>query len=110
MCEDLRLLELPAGVHESFQNGERWVEFRKYDPLYKGLNLKNVKIVKRLPFPRIVIRGEIQEDAVLCTENDTFDLKLADTSNLMLLTPNACLPRTPGKGQDRNGHRCIIIL
>ena len=66
MREDYKLLELPCSVLDSFQNGES-----------------------------IVIRGELQDEAVLCTEKETFDLKLADTSNTLLLTPNTLLPKTP---------------
>ena len=46
---------------------------------------------------RVVIRGDLQDDAMLCTEKETFDLKLAETSNTMLLTPNTFLPKTSGK-------------
>jgi hypothetical protein len=61
-------------------------------PLHDRLLL----ILKLFQFPRVVIRGELQDDAVLCTEKETFDLKLADTSNTMLLTPNTLLPEMPG--------------
>ncbi|CAB4032442.1 Sister chromatid cohesion DCC1, partial [Paramuricea clavata] len=66
MSEEYKLLELPSGVLDSFQNKES-----------------------------VVIRGELQDDAVLCTEKETFDLKLADTSNTMLLAPNTLLPEMP---------------
>ena len=45
---------------------------------------------------RVVIRGDMQDDAVLCTDSVTFDLKMADTSNIMMLAPDALLPKTEG--------------
>uniref|UniRef100_A0A8C5N951 Sister chromatid cohesion protein DCC1 n=1 Tax=Gouania willdenowi TaxID=441366 RepID=A0A8C5N951_GOUWI len=35
----------------------------------------------------LVIRGDKDERAVLCTEDKTYDLKIADTSNLLLFVP-----------------------
>lgn len=35
-----------------------------------------------------VIRGDKEDHAVLCSENKTYDLKFADTSNLLLLIPD----------------------
>ena len=37
---------------------------------------------------RVVIRGEQGENAVLCTEGATYDLRAADTSNALLLVPS----------------------
>ncbi|XP_046856885.1 sister chromatid cohesion protein DCC1-like isoform X2 [Xenia sp. Carnegie-2017] len=79
MSEDFKLLELPSGVLESFQNGER-----------------------------IIIRGEVQEDAVLCTEHETFDLKLADQSNTMLLSTNTVFPKTEEFTTAENLRDCEI--
>lgn len=39
---------------------------------------------------RVVIRGEQGENAVLCTEGATYDLRTADTSNALLLVPSLC--------------------
>lgn len=41
---------------------------------------------------RIVIRGDPGDDAVLCTGNRTYELKVAETSNALLLSPDLCLP------------------
>lgn len=38
--------------------------------------------------PRLVIRGDSNDDAVLCTKDKTFELRAADTSNMLLLTPS----------------------
>lgn len=35
-----------------------------------------------------VIRGDKEDHAVLCSQNKTYDLKIADTSNLLLLIPD----------------------
>ncbi|XP_033124712.1 sister chromatid cohesion protein DCC1-like [Anneissia japonica] len=45
--------------------------------------LSNLKAGKRL-----VIRGEKTDHAVLCTDNTTYDLKLAETTNGLLLVPD----------------------
>ncbi len=37
---------------------------------------------------RLVIRGDPSDDAVLCTKDKTFELRVADTSNMLLLTPS----------------------
>lgn len=36
---------------------------------------------------RVVIKGAPDEDAVMCTEDKTFALKLVETTNLQLLLP-----------------------
>ncbi|XP_078072639.1 sister chromatid cohesion protein DCC1 isoform X2 [Mustelus asterias] len=40
----------------------------------------------------LTIRGDLDEHAVLCSEDKTYDLKIADTSNMLLITPDC---RTP---------------
>ncbi|XP_056458189.1 sister chromatid cohesion protein DCC1 [Gadus chalcogrammus] len=40
----------------------------------------------------LVIRGDKDEKAVLCTGDKTYDLKMADTSNLLLLVPDCKTP------------------
>ncbi|KAJ7373842.1 Sister chromatid cohesion protein DCC1 [Desmophyllum pertusum] len=41
----------------------------------------------------VAIRGDHQDEAVLCTDKATFDLKMADTSNSLLLVPHCALPK-----------------
>jgi len=41
----------------------------------------------------VAIRGDHQDEAVLCTDKATFDLKVAETSNSLLLVPHCALPR-----------------
>ncbi|XP_027004726.2 sister chromatid cohesion protein DCC1 [Tachysurus fulvidraco] len=40
----------------------------------------------------LTIRGDKDEHAVLCSEDKTFDLKIADTSNLLLFVPGCITP------------------
>ena len=44
----------------------------------------------------MAIRGDHQDEAVLCTEKATFDLKVAETSNSLLLVPHCTLPKNEG--------------
>ena len=44
----------------------------------------------------VAIRGDHQDEAVLCTDKATFDLKMADTSNSLLLVPHCALPKDEG--------------
>lgn len=44
----------------------------------------------------VVIRGDKEDDAVLCTDRVTFDLRLADTSNSLLLVPQCSLSNDEG--------------
>ncbi|XP_071965830.1 sister chromatid cohesion protein DCC1-like [Antedon mediterranea] len=48
---------------------------------------------------RLIIRGEKTDHAVLCTDNKTYDLKLAETTNALLLVPDGV---TPSKSLDDN--------
>ena len=47
-------------------------------------------------FARVVIRGEPSEDAVLCTDDKSYELRLADTSNALLISPSMLLPKNRG--------------
>ncbi|XP_074841728.1 sister chromatid cohesion protein DCC1 [Carettochelys insculpta] len=40
----------------------------------------------------LVIRGEKDEQAVLCSKDKTYDMKIADTSNMLLFIPNCKTP------------------
>lgn len=40
----------------------------------------------------VIIRGEHDDDTVLCSKNKTFDLRAADTSNTLLLVPELKTP------------------
>lgn len=43
-------------------------------------------------FVSLVIRGDKEERAVLCSGDKTYDLKIADTSNLLLFVPECKTP------------------
>ena len=44
----------------------------------------------------VAIRGDHQDEAVLCMDKATFDLKVAETSNSLLLVPHCSLPKEEG--------------
>jgi len=46
---------------------------------------------------RVVLRGDRDDNAVLCTKDTTFELKVAETSNTLMLTPSLSDPTRPGK-------------
>jgi sister chromatid cohesion protein DCC1 len=50
--------------------------------------LEEVNIISIYDFFRVVFRGTRDDKAVLCTENKTFEVKEAETSNSLLLLPN----------------------
>jgi len=41
----------------------------------------------------VAIRGDHQDEAVLCSDKATFDLRVAETSNSLLLVPHCSLPK-----------------
>eukprot|EP00118_Oscarella_pearsei_P017613 m.175915 g.175915 ORF g.175915 m.175915 type:complete len:392 (+) comp39135_c0_seq5:168-1343(+) len=57
--QDFRLIELPKNLLESLQEGER-----------------------------LTIRGSENEDAVLCTRSSSYEIKMVDVSNTMLIAPS----------------------
>lgn len=48
----------------------------------------------------LVIRGDKDERAVVCSGDRTYDLKMADTSNLLLLVPGGKTPDQLTNSQD----------
>ncbi|XP_077453795.1 sister chromatid cohesion protein DCC1 [Stigmatopora argus] len=48
----------------------------------------------------LVIRGDKDEHAVLCSGDKTYDLKIADTSNLLLFLPGCKTPEQLSSSQD----------
>lgn len=65
-AEDIRLLELPPDVLAALREGDR-----------------------------VVVRGDRSEEAVLCTGNRTYEVKMADTSNTLLIVPDLTVPSDP---------------
>lgn len=54
--------------------------------------------------PSLVIRGDKDERAVLCSVDMTYDLKIADTSNLLLFVPETPYPATNSQGISHVAH------
>lgn len=53
----------------------------------------------------LVIRGDKDERAVLCSSDKTYDLKIADTSNLLLVVPGC---RTPDQLTDNQDSTHVV--
>lgn len=51
-------------------------------------------------FCSLIIRGDKDERAVLCSGDKTYDLKIADTSNLLLFVPECRTPDQLGGSED----------
>ncbi|XP_015929770.2 sister chromatid cohesion protein DCC1 [Parasteatoda tepidariorum] len=49
----------------------------------------------------LIIRGEPDESAVLCTKSRTYELREAETSNSLLLVPNLLMPDQCSSGEER---------
>ncbi|XP_055490594.1 sister chromatid cohesion protein DCC1 [Leucoraja erinacea] len=54
---------------------------------------------------RLIIRGDKDEHAVLCSEDKTYDLKMADTSNMLLIIPDC---KTPDQLSFNTSTRCVM--
>jgi len=50
----------------------------------------------------LIIRGDGEDDAVLCTKDKTYELKAADTSNSLLLLPEIQTPKSHDFTGDKN--------
>lgn len=68
---EYRLLELPKDLHEVIQMGDR-----------------------------VSIRGDSDDDAVLCTKTTTYSLKASDTSNALLLLPDISTSKSGDFGSE----------
>jgi len=60
---------------------------------YKLLELPQSILETLVVGNSVAIRGDHQDEAVLCTDKATFDLKVAETSNSLLLVPHCALPK-----------------
>jgi len=70
---DLKLLEMPPNLANSLAEGET-----------------------------LTLRGSSDDGAVLCTQNSTFSIKEAETSNSLLLVPSLVMPNALEKSGDRS--------
>ena len=93
--EQTNKLAIVAGVQQSngpvqsLQYSQTWM---KED--YKLLELSNELSEFLTDGDILTIRGEGEDEAVLCTRNKTYELKAADTSNCLLLLPQVQTPKT----------------
>ncbi|UYV81963.1 DSCC1 [Cordylochernes scorpioides] len=55
---------------------------------------------------RLVIRGDPSDSAVLCTPDQTFDIKEAETSNSLLILPQLHIPE---KGNKESGPPAVVV-
>ena len=60
------------------------------------MKLSHTIVVFFLIIGRVVIKGEPNDDAVLCTDDMTFELRTAETSNALLVVPHLLCPNDPG--------------
>jgi len=65
MKEDFKLIELPQELLTCLKEGDE-----------------------------VIIRGDTDDDSVLCTESATYDLRAADTSNSLLIVPELSNPKS----------------
>lgn len=61
---------------------------------------KSDKLCLTIFFHSLVIRGDKDEHAVVCSGDKTYDLKIADTSNLLLFVPGCGTPDQLTNSQD----------
>ena len=45
----------------------------------------------------VTIRGDTNEEAVLCTHTGSYEIKAADTSNVLFLLPTILTPKSAGR-------------
>lgn len=71
------------------------INVRKYQTSLISVHLdsgKSTSLFLCLFFSSLVIRGEKDEHAVLCSKDKTYDMKIADTSNMLLFVPGCKTP------------------
>lgn len=66
--------------------------------------------LNNLTLVSVAIRGDHQDEAVLCTDKATFDLKVAETSNSLLLVRHCALPKDEGNLFSLFSLNCLFIL
>ena len=77
------------------------------NPEFSSLNLFNFQVLIGVIFcltKYSMLRGSSDDGAVLCTQNATFSVKEAETSNSLLLVPSLALPTT----LEKTGKRSLV--
>ena len=62
--------------------------------------MERLLVVRKYFLP--IVRGSSDDGAVLCTQNSTFTIKEAETSNSLLLVPSLVMPNALKKSGDRS--------
>ena len=62
--------------------------------------MERLLVVRKYILP--IVRGSSDDGAVLCTQNSTFSIKEAETSNSLLLVPSLVMPNALDKSGDRS--------
>eukprot|EP00794_Sanderia_malayensis_P004537 gene4537-5134_t len=79
------------------------------DSEFKLLELSNDVLESLKENESVVIRGDESEEAVLCTETETFEVKAADTSNLLTLIPDLKTPKSADFESELDIHKINIV-
>ena len=102
---DLKLLEMPPHLADSLAEGEMLtLRFLKVFPFLFRFKLLFCVHIKFIHFQR----GDNDDGAVLCTQNATFSVKEAETSNSLLVVPSLVLPTALEKHGDRSLARSTV--
>ena len=67
---------------------------------YPQVLIERLPVVRKFILP--IVRGSSDDGAVLCTQNSTFSIKEAETSNSLLLVPSLVMPNALEKSGDRS--------
>lgn len=89
---DYLCLELNKELLETLESGQRYKTHKMFKKYYE--------LQMKLFHYSLVIRGDPDDHAVLCTENKTYDLKDTETSNSMLIMKSLKFPKDVKHLQD----------
>ncbi|XP_068624978.1 sister chromatid cohesion protein DCC1 isoform X2 [Battus philenor] len=98
--EDIRKVIKIAKLHESELTDITQVlmfpESTSRNDNLRLLQLDDILLKEIEAGNNLVFKGELDENVVLCTENKTYDVKEAETSNSLLLVPNLLYAASTG--------------
>ena len=67
------------------------------------------KLIILIIFVRFMVRGSTEDNAVLCTDNATLEMKLREISNAMLVSPNVKTAHSLDAKAARSISQCQVI-
>lgn len=137
--EEMRLMEVHGPVLEALRNGDKYIATKIFwealpsppPNCRKGGSLRGFLpppprshycyiLQRMLPISipsstnclifRLVIRGSPSDEAVLCTQDKTFEIRVADTSNTLLIAPSLTLPTTTQSGGQCKPDLCTVYF